>query len=155
MHGSLQHIDCGKMQLDEFLSCLKVFFILNGGFLLHHSDVSRRDLEAEEVPRACIHPPSSQVCPGEVLVMQTPWLHCRKTSVPLTPPQSSAPSFAGDHLPWAQARQIPQKSTTPLFIFRAIITYLLSFGHIFMNLCTLLNRAQREKSSARSRVKFA
>lgn len=48
-----QRADCGKMQLDDgLLSCLKVFFILSGGFLLHHSGVSRRDLEAGEVTRS-------------------------------------------------------------------------------------------------------
>lgn len=52
-----QHVDCGKVQLgDVLLSCLNVFFILNGGFLLHRSDVSRRALETGEVPGACFKP---------------------------------------------------------------------------------------------------
>ena len=106
-----QHVDCGKMQLDDvLLSCLKVFLLLNGGFLLHHSDVSRRDLEAGEVPGTCFNPPGSQACRGEVLLMQTPWLHCQRASVPLTPLQSSAPTLTGHHLSQAQARLIPQKS---------------------------------------------
>lgn len=104
------HVDCGKVQLDDVLSCLKVSFTLNGCRLLYHSDVSRRDLEAEEVPGACFTPSDSRVCPGEVLWMQTPWLHCRRASVPLTPLQSSAPALAEHHLSWAQARLKPQKS---------------------------------------------
>lgn len=72
-----QHVDCGKVQLgDVLLSCLNVFFILNGGFLLHRSDVSRRALETGEVPGACFKPQVQQACPGEVFLMQTPWLHC-------------------------------------------------------------------------------
>lgn len=107
-----QHVDCGKMQLDDvLLSCLEVFFILNGGFLLHHSDVSTTALEAGEVPGACFNSPGSQACPGEIFLMQTPWPHCWRASGLLTPPQSSALTLAGHHQTWAQARQRPQKST--------------------------------------------
>lgn len=149
---SHQHVDCGKIQLDDvLLSCLKVFFIVNRGFLLHHSDVSRRDLEAEEVPEACLKSPGSQACPGEVPLMQTPWLHCRRASVHLTPLQSSAPALTGHHLSWAQDPYL-RKAQKALFLFRAIITHLLSFGYIFTYLRTLLNRAQREQNSARSRA---
>lgn len=71
-----QHTDGAKRHLGNgFLSCLKVFFVLNGGFLLHHSDVSIRDLEAGKVPEACYKQPGSQACPGEVLVMHIPQLH--------------------------------------------------------------------------------
>lgn len=126
-----QHVDCGKIQLDDvLLSCLKVFFIVNRGFLLHHSDVSKRDLEAEEVPEACLKSPGSQACPGEVPLMQTPWLHCRRASVCLTPLQSSAPALTGHHLSWAQTPYL-RKAQKALFLFRATITHLLSFGYIF------------------------
>lgn len=65
--------ECGKVQLDDsVLSCLKVFFILCGGFLLHRSEVSRKDLESGEVPGSCFNPTRPQACPGEVLLMQTP-----------------------------------------------------------------------------------
>lgn len=108
-----QHVDCGKMQLDDvLLSCLEVFFILNGGFLLHHSDVRRTDLEAGEVPGACFNSSGSQARPDEIFLIQTPRLHCRRASVPRTPPHSSALALAGHRQSWAQARLIPQKSTT-------------------------------------------
>lgn len=59
-----QHVDCGRTQLDDGLfSCLKVFFTLNRGFVLHYSGVSRRVLEAGEVPGACLEPPGSQASP--------------------------------------------------------------------------------------------
>lgn len=48
----------GKMQLDDVLHfCLKDSFILNGSILFQHSDVSRRYLEAAEVPGACFKSP--------------------------------------------------------------------------------------------------
>lgn len=64
-------MDCGKMQLDDLISCLNVFFILNWGFLLHYSDVITTDLEAEEVPGVHFNHQSPQACPGEFFLVQT------------------------------------------------------------------------------------
>lgn len=47
----------GKKELEDVLPfCLKVFCVPNGSFLFQYSDVSKRDLEAGEVPGACFKP---------------------------------------------------------------------------------------------------
>lgn len=47
----------GKKELEDVLPfCLKVFCVPNGSFLFQYSDVSKRDLEAGEVPGECFKP---------------------------------------------------------------------------------------------------